>query len=178
MNFIIKYIIYKNNINKMKYLKKFENFNGQDLGRFSDEEETVNSAKPIHDEEEENIFSSEEEEDEMISKKSSEEECEPCKDDEEEEEKNWGDEDLSNPVVQTVERFAGFLEAKKAKPDFLDLDKDGNKKESMKKAAKDAKSGKEDKKEDKKEEKETKGLSKAQKKLPLALQKAIAAKKK
>ena len=28
---------------------------------------------------------------------------------------------------------------KKAKPDFLDLDKDGNKKESMKKAAKDAK---------------------------------------
>jgi hypothetical protein len=38
---------------------------------------------------------------------------------------------------------------KKAKPDFLDLDKDGNKKESMKKAAKDAKEdkgGKEDKK--------------------------------
>ncbi len=31
------------------------------------------------------------------------------------------------------------LEGKKAKPDFLDLDKDGNKKESMKKAAKDAK---------------------------------------
>lgn len=31
---------------------------------------------------------------------------------------------------------------KKAKPDFLDLDKDGNKKESMKKAAKDAKAKK------------------------------------
>jgi len=32
--------------------------------------------------------------------------------------------------------------AKGKKPDFLDLDKDGNKKESMKKAAKDAKKGK------------------------------------
>jgi len=34
-------------------------------------------------------------------------------------------------------RSATTLEAKKAKPDFLDLDKDGNKKESMKKAASD-----------------------------------------
>jgi hypothetical protein len=157
----------------MKYLKKFENFYGQDLGRFSDEEETVNPAEPIHDEEEENMFSSEEEEeDEMNSKMSSEKECEPCKDDEEEEdeeEKNWGDGDLSNPVVQTVERFAGFLEAKKAKPDFLDLDKDGNKKESMKKAAKDAKGKKEEK---------GKGLTAAQKKLPEGLRKAIEAKKK
>jgi hypothetical protein len=33
----------------------------------------------------------------------------------------------------------GFDESKKAKPDFLDLDKDGDKKEPMKKAAKDAK---------------------------------------
>jgi hypothetical protein len=33
-------------------------------------------------------------------------------------------------------------EVKKAKPDFLDLDKDGDKKEPMKKAAKDAKKGK------------------------------------
>jgi len=32
--------------------------------------------------------------------------------------------------------------SKGKKPDFLDLDKDGNKKESMKKAAKDAKKGK------------------------------------
>jgi hypothetical protein len=61
---------------------------------------------------------------------------------------------------------------KKAKPDFLDLDKDGDKKESMKKAAKDAK---DDKKDDKKE---TKGLSKAQSKLPEGLRKAIEAKKK
>jgi hypothetical protein len=34
------------------------------------------------------------------------------------------------------------LEEKKAKPDYLDLDKDGNKKETMKKAAKDAKRSK------------------------------------
>ena len=36
-------------------------------------------------------------------------------------------------------RSATTLESKKAKPDFLDLDKDGNKKESMKKAAHDKK---------------------------------------
>jgi len=54
-----------------------------------------------------------------------------------------------------------------AKPDFLDIDKDGNKKEPMKKAAAD-KDG---------EEKETKGLSAKQKKLPPGLQKAIAKKK-
>jgi hypothetical protein len=36
-------------------------------------------------------------------------------------------------------KFENTTEAKKAKPDFLDLDKDGNKKESMKQAAKDAK---------------------------------------
>jgi hypothetical protein len=36
----------------------------------------------------------------------------------------------------------GMAEAKKAKPDYIDLDKDGNKKEPMKKAAKDAKAKK------------------------------------
>ena len=56
-----------------------------------------------------------------------------------------------------------------SKPDFLDVDKDGDKKEPMKKAAKEA-----DKGEDKKE---TKGLSAKQKKLPPGLQKAIAKKK-
>jgi len=35
-----------------------------------------------------------------------------------------------------------MAEAKKAKPDYIDLDKDGNKKETMKKAAKDAKAKK------------------------------------
>ena len=50
------------------------------------------------------------------------------------------------PLMTSERRVA---EAKKAKPDFLDLDKDGNKKESMKKAAKD-KGGDEGKKEGKK----------------------------
>jgi hypothetical protein len=56
-----------------------------------------------------------------------------------------------------------------SKPDFLDVDKDGDKKEPMKKAAKEAEKGG--------EKKETKGLSAKQKKLPPGLQKAIAAKK-
>lgn len=56
-----------------------------------------------------------------------------------------------------------------ARPDFLDVDDDGNKKEKMKDAAKDAKSGD--------DKKETKGLSDKQKKLPPGLQKAIAKKK-
>jgi hypothetical protein len=60
---------------------------------------------------------------------------------------------------------------KGVKPDFLDLDKDGDKKEPMKKAAKEAKEG-DDKKEEK-EEKETKGLTAKQKKLPAALQASI-----
>jgi hypothetical protein len=55
-----------------------------------------------------------------------------------------------------------------AKPDFLDLDKDGDKKEPMKKAAGDK--GGDDKTADKK------GLSDKQKKLPPGLQKAIAKK--
>jgi len=68
------------------------------------------------------------------------------------------------------EEFVGEAKkSKKSKPDFLDLDKDGNKKESMKKAAKDAKEGKSDKKDDKK-------LSAAQRKLPAGLQAAIARK--
>tara|TARA_B100000424_G_scaffold267583_1_gene260742 strand:+ start:665 stop:1573 length:909 start_codon:yes stop_codon:yes gene_type:complete len=54
------------------------------------------------------------------------------------------------------------------KPDFLDLDKDGDKKEPMKKAAADKK--------DDKDTSEKKGLTAKQKKLPPALQKAIAKK--
>ncbi len=57
-----------------------------------------------------------------------------------------------------------------AKPDFLDLDKDGDKKEPMKDAAK----GKDDDSKDK--DSDSKGLSAKQKKLPPGLQKAIAAK--
>lgn len=47
------------------------------------------------------------------------------------------------------------IEKKKSKPDFLDVDKDGDKKESMKKASKE------------------KGLSAKQRKLPEALRKSI-----
>ena len=165
----------------MKHLKKFENF---DLGhRFSEEEEDLQIQKLGLDEEEG-------------------EECRPCADEEdqegeytfsseeeeegEEEEKNWNDEEELR--LEKVISFRQF-EAKKAKPDFLDLDKDGDKKESMKKAAEDAKSKKDDKKdskddkkddkkEDKKEEKGGKGLTAAQKKLPEGLRKAIEAKKK
>lgn len=57
-----------------------------------------------------------------------------------------------------------------AKPDFLDIDKDGNKKEPMKSAAKGK--GKSDGK-DKDDSKGSKGLSAKQKKLPPGLQKAI-----
>jgi hypothetical protein len=137
----------------MKYLKKFENFTGYDLGRFSEEEELLNQPKLDEPQEDEDEY------------------CAPCEEEEEELEEDemefstkprvWGDE---------------VVEGKKAKPDFLDLDKDGNKKESMKKAAKDAKdSKKDDKKED---EKGGKGLSKAQQKLPAGLRKAIEAKNK
>jgi hypothetical protein len=138
----------------MKYLKKFEHFTGHDLGRFSDEEETKDYM--THPDENDQAFDQEEmysDEDELKDEISFEDERE------EEDGRVWGDE---------------VVEGKKSKPDFLDLDKDGNKKESMKKAAKDAK----DKKEDKKEDKSGKGLTAAQKKLPEGLRKAIEAKKK
>lgn len=139
----------------MKYLKTFENF---DLGRFSENE-------PEHD-----MMNQPEE---MYG--APEEECEPCGS----EEDFWGEEETETeeeelPRGGHIRKWGDeVVEAKKAKPDFLDLDKDGNKKESMKKAAKDAK----EKKDDKKEEK-GKGLSKAQQKLPEGLKKAIEAKKK
>jgi hypothetical protein len=168
----------------MKHLKKFENF---DLGhRFSEEDEDLQIQKLGFDEEEgeecKPCSGSEEEEglegsEESEYTFSSEEE-----DEEEEEVKNWNDEEELR--LEKVISFRQF-EAKKTKPDFLDLDKDGDKKESMKKAAEDAKSkkddkkdSKDDKKEDKKEEKGGKGLTAAQKKLPEGLRKAIEAKKK
>lgn len=57
-----------------------------------------------------------------------------------------------------------------AKPDFLDMDKDGDKKEPMKKAAADKKAAGGD------DKTPAKGLSAKQKKLPPGLQKAIAKK--
>jgi hypothetical protein len=150
----------------MKHLKKFENF---DLGhRFSEEEDEMQIQKLGLDEEEgeecKPCAGSDEEEQEGEYTFSSEEE-------EGEEEKDWNDEEELR--LEKVVSFRQF-EAKKAKPDFLDLDKDGNKKESMKKASKDAKEDKKDSKEDK----GGKGLTAAQKKLPEGLRKAIEAKKK
>ena len=46
---------------------------------------------------------------------------------------------LNNGQMYECGAMAPIAEAKKAKPDFLDMDKDGNKKESMKKAIKDKK---------------------------------------
>ena len=112
----------------MKYLKTFENFDFGD--RFSavesDEQEWLTHLKKDNE-----LENSEEEEEE-------DDDCAPCRTEEEESDmqykpKVWGDE---------------VVEGKKAKPDFLDLDKDGEKKEPMKKAAKDAKE-KGSKKEDK-----------------------------
>lgn len=109
---------------------------------------------------------------------------------EEEEEENqaenkirrWGDEEVLEKKKMNA-GFKAYLDKQKAKskgkeddkkggkgkPDFLDLDKDGDKKEPMKKAAKEAK---EDDKGGKK------GLTAAQKKLPKALQDSILKKQK
>jgi hypothetical protein len=170
----------------MKYLKTFENF---DLGRFSEEDEKqawINEPQETEDVEnvqDEREYDLEDKDDEY--RREEEEESE-----EEENDGNssrvWGDEVVEKKKINAG--FQAYLDkkagkkadkkedkeekgGKKAKPDFLDLDKDGDKKETMKKAAKDAKGGKE-------EEKGGKGLTAAQKKLPAGLQKAIAAKKK
>jgi hypothetical protein len=66
-------------------------------------------------------------------------------------------------LKEAVQNMIQTQEAK-AKPDFLDMDKDGDKKEPMKKAVKD------------KEEKKNEELTDKQKKLPAGLQKAIAKK--
>jgi len=95
--------------------------------------------------------------------------------------KKWNSEEEEEeemmPSDMEVMKFESKKSSKKAKPDFLDLDKDGDKKESMKKAAADKKKGNnaKEEKEDKKSSKAPKGkLSKAQEKLPPALKKAIA----
>jgi hypothetical protein len=146
----------------MKHLRKFENFEEEDM-----------FAKPAEDFK---VFTSEEEEEE--------DGCEACNDEEgseededlegEEEVKDWND-------AQTLERvksFESFITEgkKKAKPDFLDIDKDGDKKEPMKKAAKEAKGKKEDKKDSKKDSKKEDDvmLTAKQKKLPPALRERIA----
>ena len=169
----------------MKYLKTFENF---DLGRFSEEDEKqafMNNPQETEDAEnvqDEREYDLEDEDDEY--RREEEEESE--EENEGRPSRVWGDEVVEKKKINAG--FQAYLDkkagkkvdkkedkkedkgGKKAKPDFLDLDKDGDKKETMKKAAKDAKDGK--------EEKGAKGLTAAQKKLPAGLQKAIAAKKK
>lgn len=168
----------------MKHIKKFESFEDEkfDLGNYPIEDpRREEECEPCEDEFPGGEWSPEEEFD--ADHYSREEELEEEEEESEHERRRlWGDE-------ATVERVASFRtfvkESKKSKPDFLDLDKDGDKKEPMKKAAKDAKDDKKDnkkdnKKEDKKEDKKdnTKGLSAAQKKLPPALQKSILKKQK
>ena len=150
----------------MKYLKKFEHFTGHDLGRFSEEEENKDfmnnpdENEQAFDQEEEEIFNSEDEADELEDERESEEE--DTYEDEREEEKGrvWGDEVVEKKKINAG--FQAYLDkkagkktdkkedkeekgSKKAKPDFLDLDKDGDKKEPMKKAAKEAKDKKKSK---------------------------------
>lgn len=51
-----------------------------------------------------------------------------------------------NTELANIYSKLNINEAKKNKPDFLDVDKDGNRKESFKKATKDAKTQKQPKK--------------------------------
>ena len=171
----------------MKYLKTFENF---DLGRFSEEDEKQawmnepQETEDVEDVQDEREYDLEDEDDEY--RREEEEAQEEEEENEGDPSKVWGDEVVEKKKINAG--FQAYLDkkagkkadkkedkeekgGKKAKPDFLDLDKDGDQKETMKKAAKDAKGGKE-------EEKGGKGLTAAQKKLPAGLQKAIAAKKK
>ncbi len=142
----------------MKFLKTFENFYlPQDME--TDEEDYLRHRKNLN----------------LVKPDDDDDYCEPCETDDDMpmpmyndtdglEEEEFEDEEDRIPHIMR------FEESKKSKPDFLDLDKDGDKKESMKKAAKEAK--------EKKDQKSNKGLSAAQKKLPPALQKAILTKKK
>jgi len=168
----------------MKHLKKFENFYlSPDVD--SDEQEFIDYSKKLRSANELESDDSEELSNVMPDEMSSEEgdwdrESNFAAD---EEEGDWNQEDNYDSSeeeegdapgrhIMSFEESNSYKKGeKKSKPDFLDLDKDGDKKESMKKAAKDAK-------EDKKDKKEEKGLTAAQKKLPEGLRKAIEAKKK
>ena len=146
----------------MKHLKKFENFYlSPDVD--SDEQDYLDYAKKMREvkpgEEITNPpHSQEEEEEEEFGM-----EMEPMYREEEEEMRPMAHEEEEEEERKHIMSFEAKNNSykkgkKKSKPDFLDLDKDGNKKESMKKAAKDAKKG---------------GLTAAQKKLPEGLRKAI-----
>jgi hypothetical protein len=171
----------------MKHLKKFENFYlSPDVD--SDEQEFIDYSKKLRStsSEIESDFDS------VMSDEISSEEGDWDRENafaSDEEEGDWNEEDNYDSSEEEEGDAPSFSEdgrhimsfeaknnsykkgKKKSKPDFLDLDKDGDKEESMKKSAKDAK-------EDKKDKKEGKGLTAAQKKLPEGLRKAIEAKKK
>ena len=167
----------------MKHIKKFNEHyfpNKYDFGRF--EEDAVEGEV----EGEQDFTNSDPEDNEFANKVEDENEVYYDENEVEEEEGNrirrWGDEEVVekkkvNPGFQAYldkqkgKKVDDKKGGKKSKPDFLDLDKDGDKKEPMKKAAKDAK-------EDEKEVKGAKGLTAKQKKLPAALQASILKKQK
>ena len=64
--------------------------------------------------------------------------------------------DAEQVMYEAVEKELAALLSEEAKPDYIDLDKDGDKEESMKKAAQDKKDAEEGKKEDEEEDKEKK----------------------
>jgi hypothetical protein len=146
-------------------------FNEDDFENFGEDEEDCTTCDDTNElgEEEDDYGHSEDEEDED-------------EDQQEHRIRRWGDEEIVEKKKMNA-GFKAYLDKQKAKskgkeddkkggkgkPDFLDLDKDGDKKETMKKAAKDAK---EDDKGGKK------GLTAAQKKLPKALQDSILKKQK
>ena len=155
----------------MRFIKKFENFFlSPDVEE--DEEDYVRNKRssimnPGMDDEDKELDSMPMSHHDMPMDEMPEEEFEGEGEYEEDEENNFH----NNHIMSFEAKNNSYKKAKsKSKPDFLDLDKDGDKKESMKKAAKDAKA--KDVKSDKK------GLTAAQKKLPAGLQKAILAKKK
>lgn len=175
---------------KLKFLRTFENFDEQDFGRFNDDEDTnLGSDYNEDDFDNEDQFDDEDDdcntcghEDDEFSNEIEDEDHYGQEDQDEEDEeatriRRWGDEEIVEKKKMNA-GFKAYLDKQKAnskgkkggkgKPDFLDLDKDGDKKESMIKAAKEKaeKAIKED-------EKGKKGLTAAQKKLPEAMQKAI-----
>jgi hypothetical protein len=172
----------------MKHLKKFENFYlSPDVD--SDEQEFIDYSKKLRSTSSEIESDFDEELSDVMPDEISSEEGDWDRENafaSDEEEGDWNEEDNYNSSEEEEGDAPSFSEdgrhimsfeaknnsykkgKKKSRPDFLDLDKDGDKKESMKKAAKDAKEDK----------KEGKGLTAAQKKLPEGLRKAIEAKKK
>lgn len=169
----------------IKHIKKFENF---DFGRFNDSQEIEDSKQDnefdyTESDLEDETFANEVEEDEDDAPY--EDEYQELEQEQENRIRRWGDEEivekkkvnaglqayLDKQKSKKTEKDDDKNTSKKSKPDFLDLDKDGDKKETMKKAAKDAKENKDDKK-------EAKGLTTKQKKLPIGLQNAILKKNK